>query len=220
MTTRRTKSLTRPFELKSASDNGTFTGYGSVFGELDSYRDIVRKGAFLQSLQQDFHAKNRLVPMLWQHETWNPIGVYTEVKEDDHGLYVEGQCNMDVQQGREAFALMKQRALDGLSIGYGTKRYEWDKDQEIRYLNEVKLYEISPVTFPAGDSARVVEAKAFDAFESLSDVEGALCDAGYSRKEAKAIIACVKRLSGQRDVDDGVKAKLSSALSILQSINK
>lgn len=216
MSARTGKHITRPFELKSASDNGTFTGYGSVFDELDSYRDIVRKGAFLNSLQADFHAKGRLVPMLWQHETWNPIGVYTEVKEDDHGLYVEGQCNMDVQQGREAFALMKQRALDGLSIGYGIKRYEWDKDQEIRFLNEVKLYEISPVTFPAGDSARVIEAKAIDEFKSLADIETALCDAGYSRKAARGMIARIKTLSGQCEADGGDKA--SAVLSILKTI--
>lgn len=219
MTTRAisNKHITRPFELKSAgADDGKFTGYGSVFDEIDSYRDVVRKGAFLNSLQADFHAKNRLVPMLWQHESWTPIGVYTEVKEDDKGLYVEGQCNMDVQQGREAFALMKQRALDGLSIGYGTKRYEWDKDEKIRYLNEVKLYEISPVTFPAGDSARVIEAKAVDELLTLADIEASLCDAGYSRKAARGIIARIKSLSGQCDADGGNKA--SNVLSILKSI--
>lgn len=218
-----TKSLTSRFEVKKISNDGTFTGYGSVFGELDSYRDVVVKGAFLQTLQEDFAAKGRKVPMLWQHEPWTPIGVYTEVKEDDYGLYVEGQCNMDVQQGRECHSLMKQGALDGLSIGYTTRKYEWDQEEVVRSLLNVKLYEISPVTFPAGDSARVVDVKSFEQFKTLSDVEDTLRDAGFSPKEAKAFIASVKRVAGQRDVDGGanqeVSAKLQNVMGILQSIN-
>src|SRR5690606_7913357 len=150
----KTRYIDRPFQVKEVGKDGKFAGYGSVFGELDSYRDIVMPGAFAKSLAEDFDAKDRLVPMLWQHDYFNPIGVYDVIREDSKGLYVEGACNMEVQQGRECHALMKQGALTGLSIGYTTVVSEWDEKALTRKLIEVNLWEVSPVTFPAGDSAR------------------------------------------------------------------
>lgn len=213
----KTKRIERPFELKNIDDKGTFNGYGSVFGEVDSYRDIVLKGAFTKSIQNDFVAKGRKVPMLWQHASWQPIGVYTEVKEDDHGLYVEGQINMDVQQGREAHSLLKQGALSGLSIGYNAITEEWVKDDRVRKLHEVKLWEISPVTFPAGDSARVNSVKSFDGLISLSECEDYLRDAGLSRKEARDFVSRVRQIGPQRDAD-AKDAGIAAALNILKSI--
>lgn len=176
------QTLNRDFEVKSVGDTGTFTGLGSVFGEVDSYRDIVVKGAFKNSLL-DFERKKRKVPMLWQHRMAQPIGIYTKLEETSEGLYVEGEINMDVQQGREAHALMKQGALTGLSIGYETVSEKFIKKNEVPYreLHEVKLWEISPVTFPAGDSARVDSVKSA---RSLSELEDVLRDAGFSKSEA------------------------------------
>lgn len=215
--TTKVKKLARPFELKTVADNGTFTGYGSVFGERDSYRDVVIKGAFSDSLDQDFAAKKRKVPMLWQHDYRQPIGVYTVVKEDSHGLYVEGEINMDVQKGVEAHALMKQGALTGLSIGYETIGEEWDKEELVRKLTKVKLYEISPVTFPAGDSARVSAVKSIAGFMSLSDCEDFLREAGLSQKEACALIARIKAVGTPSDSAGHDAAKIKRALDILTS---
>lgn len=213
----KTARIERPFELKKIDDKGTFSGYGSVFGEVDSYRDIVLKGAFTKSLQNDFASKGRKVPMLWQHASWQPIGVYTEVKEDDYGLYVEGEINMDVQQGREAHSLLKQGALSGLSIGYNAVTEEWVKDDRVRKLHEVKLWEISPVTFPAGDSARVSSVKSFSDLMTLSDCEQYLRDAGnLSRKEARDLVSRIKQIGTQRDADPN--AGIAAALNILKSV--
>jgi HK97 family phage prohead protease len=189
------KHITRPFEIKSVDENGRFTGYGSVFGELDSYRDIVMPGAFKDSLKEDFQAKKRLVPMLWQHDWWSPIGVYPVIEEDKVGLYLEGECNKEVQKGAECHALMKQGALTGLSIGYTTVTSEWDEENLIRKLIKVNLWEVSPVTFPAGDSARINHVKSFAGFTTLSECEDALRDAGFSTKEAVTLMSRIKALA-------------------------
>lgn len=214
----KTKYIERPFELKSIANDGTFKGYGSVFGEVDSYRDIVLPGAFNKSIAADFGAKGRKVPMLWQHRAAQPIGIYTEIKEDAHGLYVEGEINMEVQQGKEAHSLMKQGALSGLSIGYETITEEWDKDNRVRKLHEVKLWEISPVTFPAGDTARISSVKSFDELVTLSDCEKFLRDAAdLSQKEAATLIARIKAAT-QGDPADPHAESIKRALAILQSI--
>lgn len=213
--------IERPFEVKSVdATNGIFKGYGSVFGEVDSHRDIVMPGAFSKSLAK-FKAKGRLVPMLWQHDTWNPIGVYPELKEDDIGLDIEGECNMEVQQGREAHALMKQRALSGLSIGFNIARAdERDPATGIRKIHEVDLWEISPVTFPSNDSSRVVDVKSIAMLESLADCEKALRDAGFSRAESTTLVSRIKSIGVQSDSgnNDANAADLKKALSIIQGI--
>jgi uncharacterized protein len=216
----KTRTLDRPFEVKSVKDDGTFIGYGSVFGELDSYRDIVMPGAFAKSLQTDFVAKGRKVPMLWQHDAYNPIGVYTEIYEDSKGLYVEGKCNMRVQKGVECHALMEQGALTGLSIGYNTVLSEWDEKALTRKLLQVNLWEVSPVTFPAGDSARA-QVKSLAEVGTLSELEDYLRDAyGVSKKEATAIASQLKAVTAaQSDSVTGADAaKLSRVKSIVQSL--
>lgn len=214
------RTIDRPFEVKSVGKDGSFEGYGSVFGELDSYRDIVMPGAFAKSLQEDFAAKGRKVPMLYQHDSCQPIGVYEDISEDGTGLYVKGQCNMDVQLGREAHSLMKQGALSGLSIGYNTITQEWDAHNELRKLLQVKLREVSLVTFPAGDSARVQSVKSLMELHTLSDVEDYMRDVyGASKKEAVALASRIKAIAPQSDSEPDAES-LTKTLSIIRSINK
>lgn len=192
--------IDRPFEVKEVKADGTFVGYGSVFGEVDWGRDVVMPGAFKDSLRDDFERMGRKVPMLWQHDSKTPIGVYTSLKEDKNGLLVNGECNMDVQQGRECHALMKQGALTGLSIGYIAEQDEWDADEVVRKLIKLRLYEISPVTFPMNDSARVSAVKNIEGIKTIRDAEKFLRDAGFSRTESAALIAAVKGAdAAQRD---------------------
>lgn len=194
----RTKNLDRPFELKSISDNGTFTGYASVFGELDWYREVVLPGAFKNSIKS-LKDKGRKLVMLWQHKQDTPIGVYNVLIEDEIGLYVEGEVNMDVQQGREAHSLMKQRALDGLSIGINTVDNYYNEKLNINYLKEVLLGEISPVTFPAGDSARIATVKSISDLETLSDCEKILREAGFFKSESVAFVSRMKAILQRSD---------------------
>lgn len=214
------KFIDRPFEVKSVKKDGTFEGYASVFGELDSYRDIVMPGAFAKSLREDFRAKNRSVPMLWQHNSYAPIGIYPTINEDDVGLFVKGSCNMEVQQGREAHALMDQGALSGLSIGYTTVTSEWDEKALTRKLIEVNLWEVSPVTFPAGDSARINSVKSVEGLTTLSDVEDYLRDAyGCSRKEAVLLVARIKAMAPQSEsAGESDAQSVKKALATIKSI--
>lgn len=178
--------------IKSVSDSGEFEGYGSVFGVKDSYGDIVVKGAFAASLN-DWNNKGRLPALLWQHQMDQPIGVFTEMYEDDQGLYVKGRLLIeDDQLAKRAHAHMKAGSLTGMSIGYVLKDYEYDSGKGAFVLKEIQLWEVSLVTFPANDEARVAEVKSVLSSGDLpapSLVERCLRDAGFSRTQAKAVLS-------------------------------
>ena len=104
------------FELKKEPDqDGVFEGYLSVFGNVDQGMDIVERGAFAKSI-----GSGRKVKLLWQHDPLQPIGVWDELQEDQRGLYGKGRLSKDVEKGREAMALLRMGAMDGISIGYRT----------------------------------------------------------------------------------------------------
>jgi HK97 family phage prohead protease len=136
--------------------DGTFSGYASLFGETDLNRDRVMPGAFAKSLARRGAAGVR---MLFQHDPATPIGVWTEVREDSRGLFVRGRLTTDVAKGREALALMRAGAIDGLSIGFRTVRGKTDAKTGVRSLVEIDLWEISVVTFPMLPTARVTMVK-------------------------------------------------------------
>ncbi|ABV93911.1 putative phage prohead protease [Dinoroseobacter shibae DFL 12 = DSM 16493] len=142
----------------SESDGATaqgleIEGYASLFGAVDQGNDIVDPGAYAASLTA-LAAAGRQVKMLWQHDPAQPIGVWDEVREDAKGLYVKGRLLPEIARGREAAELIAAGALDGLSIGYRTKRASKDA-QGRRHLTEVELWEVSLVTFPMLPEARV-----------------------------------------------------------------
>jgi len=140
-------------ETEAVEDGLKIAGYASFFGEVDRGGDIVQPGAYGASLAA-LAAKGEAVKMLWQHDPAQPIGVWDEVREDERGLHVTGRILADVARGREAAALINAGAIDGLSIGYRTKRATKD-DKGRRLLTELELWEVSLVTFPMLPSARV-----------------------------------------------------------------
>lgn len=172
-----TKNL--KIELKADGDEGKISGYGAVFGNVDSYGDRILKGAFTESL------KSTKPKMLWQHDMYNPIGVWDEIYEDEKGLYVEGRLATGSAQGADAYALAKMGALDGLSIGYMAKAY--DESNEVRELQEIELFEISMVTMPANDLATITGIKSAQWTER--DFERALRNMGFGRADAKLATA-------------------------------
>ncbi|MCU1123535.1 HK97 family phage prohead protease [Stenotrophomonas pavanii] len=182
----------RDFDLsvKAVSDDGLFSGYGSVFGTVDSYREVVAPGAFSESLAE-IKAKGRPVPVLWQHRSGEPIGVYTSLVEDAHGLKVEGQLIIDgVARAKEAHALMKAGAVSGLSIGYYVREDSWDEKERVRTLKKVELVEISLVTFPANDDARIDAIKsklAHGSLPTMPEFEQILREAGFSKSQSAVI---------------------------------
>lgn len=209
----KTKYLQRPFELKSVDDDGVFTGYGSVFHVQDSYREIVVPGAFAKSLA-GWQARENLPPCLWQHNASQPVGPYLEMSEDEYGLYVKGRLlKDDVSLAREAYALMKSKVVTGLSIGYRTVVEEYNSEAKIVTLKEIDLWEVSIVTFPANDAARVGDVKSIN---TRREFERFLRDSGFSRAEAVRIASSgfEQRESADDDAEQ-VRAVLRSADNVL-----
>lgn len=143
-------------ELAGITGDGTFSGYASVFGEVDLGKDKIERGAFLNSLVARGAPGVR---MLYQHDPNEPIGAWKTIREDARGLYVEGVLAPGVGRSREVFSLMKSGALDGLSIGFRTVKARTDAKTGVRRILEADLWEISVVTFPMLPSARVSDVK-------------------------------------------------------------
>ena len=211
-----TACLLRELKLAPAESGEamTFEGYGAVFGNVDSYGDVIEPGAFASFLADVKNGKQNWPAMLSQHggygmnaDDMTPIGVWMELYEDGTGLKVKGKL-ADTPRGRELHALMKMEprpAIDGLSIGYIPK--EWEvrtmREDPRRRIKRIDLIEISPVTFPANGKARVASVKSLEELSSLSEIETFLREAGgFSRNEAKALIARIKSAGRDEAVDD------------------
>ncbi|QGA55875.1 HK97 family phage prohead protease [Brucella sp. 2280] len=143
-------------QVKDLSEDGTFTGYGSVNGNVDSYGERVMPGAFAGSLAKHKREGTNVL-MLWQHNPNEPIGIWEDLSEDAKGLWGKGRLIMEVQKAREVHALMKANAIGGLSIGY--REIKATPDGNVRNLEELDLREISPVSFPANRRARIEAVK-------------------------------------------------------------
>lgn len=175
-------------ELKADSE-GHFEGYASVFGNRDSYGDVVQPGAFTRTIQND---RGR-VKVLWQHDPYQPIGVPELMQEDDRGLLVRARL-ADTTLGRDAIALIKAGVVTELSIGYDAVREEWDDEAKERKLTEIRLWEFSPVTWAANDLARITSVKnasdldlVLDRLERLTWARGRLESDRYRDRVTKAI---------------------------------
>ena len=149
---------TKDFALhvKDVSEEGTFEGYGSIFNNVDSYGEKVAPGAFAESLAR--HQREGTKPlMLWQHDSYEPIGIWENLVEDGKGLKGTGRLVMETARGKETHALLKAGAIRGLSIGY--RELEAEPDGNNRILKKLDLMEISVVSFPANRRANVTAVK-------------------------------------------------------------
>lgn len=213
--------LTCALEVKFASGGdapaGVFTGYGAVFGNVDSYGDVIQKGAFRDTLREA-KKTGRMPKMLLEHGMGFgaldgiPCGAWTSMEEDDIGLKVEGSLfAMNTERGQYIYEGLKAGAIDGLSIGYRVKdaSYGTRPEDPRRTLKKIDLHEVSIVTFPANDLARTDGVKTeIDEINTLSDAERFLCEMGgrFSRKSATAFVSRLKRLS-QREADESAEVR-------------
>lgn len=163
-------------QIKAIDDHGVFAGYASIFDVVDSQNDQMLRGAFAQTLEDSDDIK-----LLWQHNFNEPIGFFTAMREDARGLYVEGRLLLEVQRAKEAHALLKAGALAGLSIGYVPVRYHIDPASGVRVLEEVALYEVSLVTFPANAQATVHTVKTAHKAEEKADWSNAIRNGDFMR---------------------------------------
>ena len=192
-------------DLKSVDSTGVFEGYASLFNRQDLGRDVVLPGAFRETLRKRGAAGVR---MLFQHDPNQPIGIWQKIHEDARGLFVRGRIMTDVAKGREVLSLMREGALDGLSIGFRAEHGERSKQTGVRRLRKVDLWEISVVTFPMLPGARVSRVKSVGTKRSTPtprEFERWLThDAGLSRSQARAVMRDgLKGLDPMRDAGAG-----------------
>lgn len=144
------------FELESADEStGEFSGYAAVFGNRDSGNDIIEKGAFAKTIVEDFH---RIKILALHNDCWLPVGKPIELREDDRGLFIRGKIS-DTSMGRDIRTLLKDGVLNELSIGYDAIEFDYDSKQDTRHLKEIKLWEVSIVTWAMNDQAKIEEVK-------------------------------------------------------------
>jgi|WetSurMetagenome_2_1015567.scaffolds.fasta_scaffold139669_2 uncharacterized protein len=208
------KFLGLPVEFKAFGDSGSFEGYASIFGNIDLGGDVIERGAFKEIIK----GRDGKVKVLNQHSTRDPIGV-AEVKQDDKGLYFQGQLILEAPSARSAYALMKGGALDGMSIGYdvlegGAKILE----SGIRQLKALKLWEISPVTFGMNPLAGIDSVKSSGNITTIREFEDFLRDAGgFSKAQATDIaVGGWKKLNDRRDAGEADDA--TTYLKFLKSL--
>ena len=209
-------------EIKAVQEDGFFSGYGAVFGNVDWYNDVILPGAFSKTLEE-WASKNKFPPVLWNHNDSEPIGVYTKIYEDAKGLYVEGRLLIDdVPRAKSTHALLKAGAIDGLSIGYITKKAN-KQTNGIRELVELGLGEISIVTTPANEESLITSVKSkleVSELPSLPEFEKFLRESGFSKSQATAIAGKGLRHLLSESEDEIQQAKsISSALNILKGVS-
>jgi len=221
------------FETKlvaaDATDTMEFSGYGAAFDNVDSYGDVIQKGAFSAYLDDVASGKQQWPAMLMQHGGWGmasddftPVGVYTDLKEDDFGLKTAGTL-APTPRGSEAYALMKMAprpAISGLSIGFYVRDAERasKSDPFDRIIKKIDLVEISLVTFPANDKARIHAVKSVNDLTER-EFEQILRDVGLTQKEAKTVIAYgFRRMIQDGDVESQELKMIENNILNLQRI--
>lgn len=178
--------------LKFDDESRTIEGYASKFNGVDAHGDTIAPGAYAKTIAN----RERPVRMRWNH--FGPvIGKWTQLSEDDQGLYVKGQLTPGHSVAENVYASLKHGAVDGLSIGFYASDVE--EKEDTRLLKEIELIEISIVEEPADLGAKISQVKEFseliNSIESLKDAETCLRDAcGFSRSAAKALVSRIKTL--------------------------
>ena len=225
------KNMAVTFEVKSYEDEEgerKFSGYANTFDHLDRAGDITQKGAFTKSIKKHI-AEGTKPLMLMHHDHSRPVGVWEKLVEDAKGLYVEGRLTKGVRDADEAYALLKDGALNSMSIGYKVIEDEYDYEKRANLLHEVDLFEISLVSIPANQQSTVISVKSDNGVDARA-LEKHLRDAGLSRREAKALLSKgISGLSPQRDaaeedsnhnatikIKKAEQAELNRMLSILR----
>lgn len=201
-------------EKKKADDPVTFEGYASVWGRIDSYGDTVIKGAFGESL------KARRPMMLYGHNPGRVIGKWLDTKEDDKGLFVKGALTPGNSDAADVGANLKFGALNGQSIGGYSVDWESQKNGG-RLIKKFDLYEISVVSMPAEQEARVDTASVkqmLDECTKLSDMEAFLREAaGLSKSAARDLVARFSRIARCETVSEGEGKAIGELLDVFKT---
>lgn len=203
---------------------GLIEGYGSTFGNVDSYGDVVEKGAFAASLAA-WRGKGKMPRMLWMHRPAQPIGVWESMVEDDKGLRVKGRLLLGVQLADEALIMLRGGAIDGLSIGYNTVREK--RDGAVNRLMQIDLREVSVVTDGANEQALIDSVKAraeacaaklrAGDYPTIREFEGLLRDAGFSKSVAAAVAAVGYQKAVRREAEGEEASNVARLLGLIRA---
>lgn len=192
----------------------TIEGYAATW-DLDQANDIINKGAFTKTISEGFPAGR--VKMLWQHDA--PLGMPSEMFEDDRGLFVKGKISR-TQLGDEALELMRDGVVDRMSIGFSIPQNKSGfTDEGVRVISEVKLFEFSPVTFPANEAAHIMAVK------SLQEQLFIAKSKGINPKDKKEFVHMLNELKALIDIEEPLKDTLEidkprydDTLSVIKSL--
>lgn len=141
-------------DMKTNIESNTIEGHASMFGNIDSHKDIVLAGAYKKTIQEN---KDR-IKLLWQHDVFEPIGKPTRLEEDSKGLYFNAKISQ-TETGKKAITLIKDGVLNEMSIGYNVIKDDYDTKRNARLLKEIQLFEISIVSFGSNEKATVTGVK-------------------------------------------------------------
>lgn len=215
-------------EIKADIEKRSFTGYASKFGNIDLHNDIIEQGAFKKTIQE--RMPKNMIKVFWQH--MEPIGMPKVLEEDSEGLYVEGNISK-VQKGNEAIELMRDGVVDGMSIGYDVVKDEFDENHNIRRLKELKLYEVSIVTWGANPEAGITNVKHLQALNSifkednikrLDEVKNVLdrlndtLDSGIFETKNGNIVVNMEELKAGRVLSKANRDNLSQAVELIKTV--
>jgi HK97 family phage prohead protease len=209
-------------DIKFAASEGSFSGYGSIFGNLDLKNDIIMPGAYDEVL------KSGDPVAVYVNHGWLrgelPVGSWSGLKQDTKGLFGDANLVMQMPTALNAYWAMKSGLVSGLSIGFLPDQNSTERKSDgTRVIHKIKhLKEISIVTDPANEASRIVSVKFRDSLEqadSERDIEQLLRDAGLSKWESKAVISRAKAIFSGRDApEDDADAKTTAL--ILERIKK
>lgn len=208
------KDFNFEIDTKTITEEGTFEGYASTFGGApDSGGDVIHRGSFLETLEKG-GINGTGIPMLWQHDTRNPIGKFPALGENNKGLKVQGKLTLGVNQAKEAHELLKDDVIKSMSIGFDAIEKEHDKNG-IRHIKKVNLWEISLVTFPMNARANITTIKAA---KNEREFEKALREAGLSWDTCKWLVSNCK--DSLREVWNQENEELNPILDSLKTVNQ
>lgn len=199
-------------EIKELSQTGEIVGLAAAFGNIDNGGDRIMSGAFAKSLA-DHKAAGSMPAMLMHHDIKRPCGVWTDLTETSDGLLAKGKFTTDAADGREAYALTRDGAMRGLSVGYIAEEKTYVADA--RELHAVKLFEVSLVSVPMNDRTRVRSIKSIRGARDIADL---LREAGLSGRQAKAAAGAAWRSINESESDHEAETALAGALARLRTI--
>jgi len=215
-----------PFEMKDLQADGSFTGYGAYFGNMDYVKDICQKGCFAQSILD--HEKAGTMPSMYAyHDKSLSVGDWLEWKEDSRGLLMRGQfwIGKGIQESERCYMMAKSKMAKGLSIGYIARKALFDEKKGTRTLIQCEVREVSVTPVPVNPKAVFTAVKSLQNGSQVITVRKAeeiLRDVGWSAQDAKTFLSGLKmgfKAETQRDADilAELKSEIDTTLSIIRN---